>query len=205
MISETVGSVYYSLMVMLPAALDRRLAKWSSAMPGTSWPAWGGHITLLHPFTVPAAAEAVDRLTDCITTVCRRHSAFQLRLDNPVAEQDYTRAGYFAVMLTARDREETGLDALGLLRRDLLAATDDLRTDKRPPAADDEYMPHVTLALGLGQPEAERMVNHIRTDGLTVRFFVEKIALVIFASTSDGQQVTQLPFTLAGVVNIFAD
>lgn len=44
---------YFSLQILLPAESDRKLQRWCEGMPGTSWPSWGGHITLLPAFTCP--------------------------------------------------------------------------------------------------------------------------------------------------------
>ena len=39
-----------SVQILLPERMDNRLEQRTEAMPGASWPTWGGHVTLVPPF-----------------------------------------------------------------------------------------------------------------------------------------------------------
>ncbi len=194
-------AVHYSIMLLLPGDVDRRLMKWSRGMPGASWPSWGGHVTLVPSFTVESEAE----LTDRISTVCQHHRTFQLNLDNPVAEQDWTRPDYRAVMLTIRNPDSPGAEQVQSLQQELIASTADLRTDSRTEVSEKDFLPHVTLAIGIAEVEANEMTSKIRADGLRVSLSVERVWLIRFNPSGEAKRVTRTSFVLPGAVNIFAD
>jgi 2'-5' RNA ligase len=161
-----------SVNILLPEPLDRRLARWAKAMPGASWPAWGGHITLLSSFvpTLPVA-DVLAR----VAAVGEQHAPFTVRLRAPVAIQDVTRPDYDAVFLTVDDEDEPDHHAVRALREDLLAALADVRTDVRRELQQQAFLPHITLALSLAKAEAETLVRAIRAEPLEAEFVVEVI------------------------------
>lgn len=191
----------YSLQLLLPSSLDRRLARWANNMPGASWPSWGGHITLLPTFQTEHPTELAERMT----SVCARHQVFSLRLNQIQAVQDRTRADYWAVML-APDGDSEGAARLTAFQADVATSTAELRTDLRPELMDMPFWPHVTLALGVDEEEADKMVRRIREDGLKADFIVEQIWLLAFSNTATGEpKVDRRLFTLPGLGNIMAD
>ena len=67
MVENEANQLLLSVHILLPEAVDRRLERWTKNMPGTSWPAWGGHITLVPNFTTRAA---VDEVRAVLQSVC---------------------------------------------------------------------------------------------------------------------------------------
>jgi 2'-5' RNA ligase len=143
-------------------------------MPGASWPAWGGHITLVPNFVPKGTVEEVRSI---LWSVCVEEEPFLVRLHDPVALQDMTRPDYFAVFLRADDREGDE-QRLHALREALLGALEAMREDVRPDLIEQPFLPHVTLALGVGESEAERLVRSMRAEPLAAEFMVEVVWLV---------------------------
>jgi len=163
-----------SVAILLPAALQRRLERWAGETPGTSWPSSGGHVTLLPRFRTLLPLKAVS---DYIAAVCRKHEPFTLRLNVPLAVADRTRQDYFAVFLAAGEDAESGRAAATALRDDLAAALGQYREDLLPEVSERPYLPHITLALGLSEREASRIVRICMTAGLAAEFAVETVTL----------------------------
>ena len=191
---------YYSLQILLPTEADRKLQRWSEDMPGTSWPSWGGHITLLSAFTWP---EDVD-LAATIGAVLQHHRAFTLRLDQPVAEPDLTRADYRIVMLTPR--EGGGFLRLSALQAELTQAIFAVGADLRPELTERHYAPHLTLALSVSEAEANRIVSQARSENLSIEFWVQAVWLLHF-TPGEGTETTidRSVFTLPGSGNLLSD
>lgn len=191
---------YFSLQILLPAESDRKLQRWCEGMPGTSWPSWGGHITLLPAFTCP---DTVD-LHALINAVVQRHRAYTLRLDHPVAEPDLTRADYRIVMLTPRTGG--GFLRLSALQAELTEAILAVAHDLRPEITSRHFAPHLTLALGVAEMEAARIVSHARAANLNIEFWVQALWLLHFVP-GEGTELTvnRTIFTLPGSGNLLAD
>lgn len=176
MVEIDANSSLLSVHILLPEAVDRRLERWTRTMPGTSWPTWGGHITLVPNFVPRGSTEEIRA---AIESVCAQAQPFMVRFAAPIATQDSTRPGYFAVFLTV---EETATDSEGVrlpqLRSKLLLALEPLREDLRPQLVDLPFLPHVTLALGLGESEAAKLVREMRAEPLAAEFKVDTVWLV---------------------------
>jgi 2'-5' RNA ligase len=183
-----------SVHIMLPEAIDRRFERWTKKMPGTSWPAWGGHVTLIPNFALRGSVEEVRA---AITAVCVHEEPFLVRLAEPVAIQDMTRPDYHAVFLLV-DEDDGETERLRQLRMALLADLAPLREDLRPELLEQRFMPHVTLALGLGESEAARLVKAIRADPLIAEFMVEVVWLVV-RTPNEGGRVERIPVPLGRV------
>jgi 2'-5' RNA ligase len=191
------NSTLASVHILLPEAIDRRFERWTEKMPGTSWPAWGGHVTLIPNF-VPRVS--VEEVRAAIRAVCAHEEPFMLRLAEPVAIQDMTRPDYHAVFLLV---EEDGGDTQRLhqLRMALLADLAPLREDLRPELLEQRFLPHVTLALGLGEAEAAKLVKAMHADPLVAEFTVEVIWLVV-QTPSEGKRVERIPIALGRVAPV---
>ena len=186
-----------SVHIMLPEAIDRRLERWTKKVPGASWPAWGGHITLIPNFRLRGT---VEEARAAITAVCVHEEPFLLRLNGPVAIQDMTRPDYYAVFLLVEE-EDGGTERLHQLRMALLADLAPLREDLRPELLEQPFMPHVTLALGLGESEAARLVRTLQADPLVAEFMVEVVWLVVRTPKEDGR-VERIPVPLGRVAPV---
>jgi 2'-5' RNA ligase len=184
-----------SVQIMLPEAIQRRFERWTKKMPGASWPGWGGHVTLVPSF-VPRGS--IEEVRAAIAPICAQKKPFPVRVATPVAVQDVTRPGYQAVFLLL---EEQGDEPTRLqnLRDALLQALAPLREDLRPELLQQPFMPHVTLALGLGEAEAAAMVQAMRAEPLSAEFMIEIIWLLIKTPT-DGGRFDRHAFPLGGVV-----
>jgi 2'-5' RNA ligase len=220
-----------SVHILLPESIDRRLERWTTKMPGASWPAWGGHITLVPNF-VPRGS--VDVVRTVLASVCMEEKPLVVRFAAPVAVPDTTRPDYFAVFLNvemanktsdkrvdkpADKTPDTGPDTgpdrtadkevdktpvtegqdkisrLHVLRSKLLLALEPLRQDVRPQLVEQPFLPHVTLALGLSESEATKLVHAMRAEPVTAEFKVEAIWLML-QRVDHGTRVERYPIPL---------
>ena len=182
-------------------------------MEGASWPAWGGHVTLLPNFIERGEPGAVRA---AVEAMCVHEKPFTVNFAAPSAVQDSTRPDYFAVFLavegvthdvedevdaTSDDEGESERDAaqpIRDLRQKLLDTLQPLREDMYPQLVAQKFMPHVTLALGLGELEAQKLVREIRAEPLTAEFKVEVIWLVT-QTFGEGGRFERQPIPLGQV------
>ncbi len=174
----------YSLHILLPEQLNRRFARWAANTTGASWPSWGGHVTLLAPFTLLVPFRDFEA---GLLVVAARHAPLEVHLTDLTVIPDWTRQGYYAVFLAPPAEVGSGLRRLTALQRDLGEQLAPLRVDRFPEIVRREYLPHVTLALGLSETEAHKMVGAARSDGLVAEFRVEQIWL-----KQDGEPVEKV-------------
>jgi 2'-5' RNA ligase len=201
----------FSVQIMLPEALDRRLARRTEDMQGASWPARAGHITLVPGF-VPLGT--IEEVRAAIESVCSGMEPFTLRFGAPVAVPDLTRPDYFAAMITVEnggtpppnrngqsDEQDAATEESGLLqtlRKRLLAALEALREDMQPKLLEGPFLPHVTLALGLSESEALTIVRELRAEPIAAEFEVAALWLVM-KNSGDKAQVERQPIPLGRV------
>lgn len=188
-----------SVQILLPEAVERRFERWTHKMPGASWPSWGGHVTLVPNF-VPQGT--VKEVRAAIASICAQEKPFMVRLATPVAVQDVTRPGYQAVFLLLEEQvleeQDENQPRPQDLRAALLLALAPLRADVRPELLQQPFLPHVTLALGLGESEAAKMVQAMRADPLAAEFMVEVIWLLV-QTPNDGGRVERHSISLGRV------
>ncbi len=170
-------AVTISLQILLPEAINRRFARRVAGLEGASWPEWGGHITLVPPFAPKIERSAV---LVRVAAVCEQTDPFTLHLAEPTAHPDSTRSGYQAVFLTMPDAEADDYRRLLALRERLLAALEGVREDVRPEISAQPFLPHVTLALSLGEQEAMRLVRDLRADSIQAEFRVKELWALTF-------------------------
>lgn len=195
----------YSVQILLPEAINRRLARWSERVPGASWPSWGGHITLV-PHFWPRVDEGA--LIVLLEEACHDESPLPLRFDEAVAVPDVTRSDYFAVFLTIgvqrpeppvdSERRNESPDRLTELRARLFDALAGVRNDARPQLLEQPFLPHVTLAIGLHESEATKLVRRLRSEPLSGEFTVEVIWLMKH-EPDDANHVERHPIPLGTV------
>ncbi len=204
---------------MLPETVNRRLERWTNKLAGASWPAWGGHVTLVPSFVEKGNPGDVRA---ALVELCVHEEPFTVRFGPPLAVADATRPDYYAVFLTvdstdadelpnelngadAADQQEVAPDAplshLHRFRQRLLDALAHLREDVRPQLLEQEFLPHVTLALGLGEAEANQLVREIRAEPLTATFYVEVIWLVT-QTFGEGARFERDPIALGRVAPV---
>lgn len=184
-----------SVHILLPEAIDRRLERWTKNMPGTSWPAWGGHVTLVPNFTTHAS---MDEVRAVLQVVCNEEETFIARFGAPLAVQDMTRPDYYAVFLGIEAAESEAESRLHALREKLLVALEPIREDVRPELLAQPFLPHVTLALGVGEVEANRIVKAMRSELPSAEFPVDVIWLVT-QSVGDSARFERYPLALGRV------
>lgn len=180
-----------SVQILLSEAIDRRLARWAKDAPGASWPSAGGHITLIPAF---ARRGRVDEVRAVAESVCVQVEPFVVRLAEPVAVQDRTRQNYFALFLTVESSQE--VEGIGVategqplfhLREKLLSGLESLREDLHPQLVEQAYLPHITLALGLAESEAQKLVRELRAQPFVAQFWVETVWLIIQGDSGGGR------------------
>ena len=200
MVENEANQLLLSVHILLPEAVDRRLERWTKNMPGTSWPAWGGHITLVPNFTTRAA---VDEVRAVLQSVCSEVETFIVRFGIPSAVQDTTRPEYYAVFLgvdavEVEVAESATVSRLHILRERLLVALEPIREDMRPKLVEQPFLPHVTLALGVGEVEANQIVKAMRTDMPSAEFPVDVVWLVT-QSVGENARFERYPVALGRV------
>lgn len=172
----TTQAAVYSVHILLPESLERRLAEWTEKTPGASWPVWGGHISLLTRFTTPLTLEELEARVDW---VCRKFAPLALEFGDATSVRDVTRPGYHAVFLVLSDPDANASAALFRLRAEIDAQLAEVRAPVREELDGQAFLPHITLALGLSEAEAQTMVNTLRSDGLRAAFSVDAVWLIV--------------------------
>ena len=180
----------FSVMILLPEALQREFERWTDQTEGTSWPVNGGHVTLLPPFQTALTPDAV---VERVTAVCRAKDPFVLRLTMPMAVPDRTRQDYFAVFLAVAEGAETGRAEASALHDDLDRALASYKHDLLPEVSSRPFLPHVTLALGLSEREAGRVVRACAESSLAAEFSVDVVT--VFAAPD--AETTERPWQTA--------
>lgn len=170
-----------SVHILLPEALDRRLARWTEKLPGASWPSWGGHVTLVPHFV---SLGSVDDVRKQLEAVCLHEMPFMMRLGAPMVVKDATRPDYAAVFLgvESADAESVGDDSgsrVHDLREKLLDALEPLREHLQPQLVEQPFLPHITLALSISELEAQKLVRAMRADPVVAEFGVQTIWLIV--------------------------
>jgi hypothetical protein len=84
---------------------------------------------------------------------------------------------------------------LHVLRSKLLSALAPLRQDVRPQLVEQPFLPHVTLALGLSESEATKLVHAMRAEPIAAEFKVEAIWLMM-QRVDHGTRVERYPIPL---------
>ncbi len=174
-----------SVQILLPKPLNQRLARWAKDAPGASWPAWGGHITLVPPFQPLVSFETLEQT---VASVCVRYRPINLRFTNVVSVPDWTREGYRAVILEPPSDAASGedMERFAALQRELSQALSDMGALVKPELLDRPFAPHITLALSVSEMEADHMVSQIRAQGLVAEFTVDRVWLLQFAGSHNG-------------------
>jgi len=193
MAPEPAQPLTFSALILLPDALQKQFERWTDATAGASWPAFGGHVTLLPSFRAELAPEAV---AERVAAVCRVHEPFTLQLTKPLAVADRTRQDYFAVFLAAEEDADSGYTEAAALRYDLDQALAPVKHDLLPELASRPFLPHITLALGVSEREAGRVVRAGIESGLIAEFAVEGVTLFAAGDTDDAGVPQQIVVSL---------
>ncbi|MCC6168902.1 MAG: 2'-5' RNA ligase family protein [Caldilineaceae bacterium] len=184
-----------SIQILLPDAVDRRFRRRVKTLPGASWPAWGGHVTLVPAF-VPTCPprEVFDR----VAQATGQFVAFRIRLAEAVAEGDITRPHFHTVFIQLDDPDSEDHQTLARLQKVIFAALAPVRDAAKPQLDAVPFKPHLTLALGVGDSEAAALVNALRSEPMQAEFLVDAVWLVLTwpAETHDSR-VDRVPVPLA--------
>jgi len=185
MFSEAESSVGYSLEIPLPQYIEQEFRNWIRDVPGATWPRWGGHITVLNRFVPTRGLEPVVR---CVRKVCAACQPFPIRLDEVVSDRHWRDPRLNAVMLVSRQPDEEGCRALVRLHERLKIELEPLKRDVHPELSGRGYVPHLSLTLGVPEPDATRLLEMARASGLEVEFTVENICLLEFVGAVSGEE-----------------
>lgn len=184
-----------SVHILLPESIDRRFRRRVEKLPGASWPAWGGHITLVPSFVPTCPPEQVF---DLVAQAVSGFKAFSVRLIEAVADEDVTRPHFHAVFIQLEDPESEGHQTLARLQQAIGAALAPVRGDTKPELDAIAFTPHLTLALGVGDSEAEKLVNALRSDPLEAEFMVDAVWLVLmWPDEARDPRTDRIPIPLA--------
>lgn len=183
------------IQILLPESVDRRFRKRVEALPGASWPAWGGHITLVASFVPTCPPEQVF---DLVAQAVAEFEAFRVRLTEAVANADVTRPQYHAVFILLDDPDSEDHQTLVHLQKAILASLTPVRGNTHPELEAMPFLPHLTLALGVGDVEARRLVKALRAEPLQAEFLVDAVWIVLMWPSEAGEPATdRIPIRLA--------
>jgi 2'-5' RNA ligase len=174
----------YSLLILLPAPVERELSKWIEQTPGGTLPYWGAHVTLLSDFTPAHGIAAVKRAT---AQVCTAFTPFVVRFDQVLDESHWRRPQLHAVLLFNRPRA-MGHRPLVQLQRELANTLAPLKRDLDPKVSRRVFKPHTSLTWGLPRREAQELGRAAQAAHLKVEFTVDRIWLMEFTPTSSAPQ-----------------
>jgi hypothetical protein len=148
-----------------------------AATPGATWPDEGGHVTVLPPVVPIRGLEAVEA---AIAGVCAAWAPFGLELSRLVRAPHLARPHVHTVLLA--EPAATGRPGpLRGLRRALASALRPVASDPSPAYTRSRYLPHITLTLGVAEPEAARLAGAAEAAGLQAVFVVEALWLRAYA------------------------
>ncbi len=183
--SETESSSGYSLEIPLPQYIEQEFRNWIRDVPGATWPRWGGHITVLNRFVPRGGLHPVVR---AVQKVCAARAPFLIHLDEVLSDRHWRDPQLNAVLLVSGSRDEEGCRALARLHDDLETELEPLKRDVHPELSGRGYVPHLSLTLGVPEPDAARLLEMARASGLEVEFTVENICLLEFVGAVSGEE-----------------
>ncbi|MBC7237896.1 MAG: 2'-5' RNA ligase family protein [Chloroflexi bacterium] len=188
---ETQEKTRHVLVVRLPRAVEIRIEDVFLGLAGATKPTMGYHITVLGPFFL---ADGIDpRSLTPVSQVCARWRPFEVYISGLSAFQtkdDNT------VYLRVQD-----CNRIVDLHYDLLRATRGLinMQDERILRWNEEqYEPHVTLALNLVDKGLAEFMRAAATRDLQASFTVDKIWLCLQEPNGPWQYTAQFPFGETG-------
>lgn len=173
----------YSVEILLPEEIDRRLRRWAEKVPGATWPAWGGHVTLLNRF-IPL--QGLDVICDRIERVTRRFAPFEIDLQRIVCDRHVLRPQLMTVLVAIDPDSESNWPTLVRLENALWSAVAPLVKDATPELRRRPFLPHLTLTRGTGRAAAQRLAQAAREAKLEVQFQVDTLWLVRFEIEQEG-------------------
>ena len=192
----------YSLQILLPASVEEAFRQWSVQV-NTTWPQWGGHITLLSRFKSRQPDMNLQPiLTPFIQEICRRYEPFFLRFETIKIDEHFVRQGLQTVLLVG-EPESSSVETLSDIQRDLVKKLTPHIQFCYPQVALQTFIPHLSLTLGLPVQEADQLAEQARLSDLNLNFRVETLSLLTFApkldestTASDHQLLEKRVFTL---------
>ena len=138
----------YVLVVRLPRRVEIRIEDVFLNLVGATKPTMGYHITLAGPFSLPDGMNT--RCLSSIAEVCRRREPFQVRIAGLDAfRAKDSNAGYVRVRVP---------EPLVSLHNELLK-TLERRITLQDGQDSAQYVPHVTLGLGLNDKQIETFLR----------------------------------------------
>lgn len=162
---EPLTDVRYVLVILLPREVEVRLEDAFLSLVGVSKPVVGYHITLIGPFAWRAESkEALDRLRQ----ICATWRPFEIRFGDVGCFRGSNRNALYIRVLSKMLED---------LRRELWEALIPFIVVDSP-GAGEEYLSHVTLALGLTDEELQRVVASLQTSTVEARFTVTDLHLL---------------------------
>jgi 2'-5' RNA ligase len=169
----------FSLTVPLPDALDASLRAWARATPRATWPAWGGHITLLTPFRVAAPLQRIE------TTLAALGSAqprFDVRLRRVAVKPHIFAEGMWTTQLVID--EKSGASELRTLQAALHADLEDWIDESDRTALEASYEFHVSLVRGVPEAAAWKVAAAAERAGIGATFAVTVVELVALPTSA---------------------
>lgn len=183
----------YSVQILLPDEIDSRLRNWCKNAPGATWPAWGGHVTVLPAFH---PAEPLYRIEEAIAGVASGFAPFQVSLDHVRCRPHLVRPALCIVFLTTHRRRPAGLWDL---HQQLMNAVSPMALPEWDRLWRGPFRPHVSLTTGLSSEAADRLLESTIRDNLQISFEVDQVYLMRHSETApEATPVATFAFAGAG-------
>jgi 2'-5' RNA ligase len=171
---EDSGNVAYALEILLPEELETQFQQWALATPGATWPAWGGHVTLMNRF---APRSGIEHIRSRVATICACFAPFSLCLNRVITEGHWRRPAQHAVLLVSETRPAAS-EPIMRLHSALARSLARCRRDLQPEVTSRPFAPHISLTFGLPRREALQLVRVAREAKLVAEFTVQAIWLL---------------------------
>ncbi len=175
----------YALVVLLPRVIEAQIEDAFLSLVGITRPIMGFHITLVGPFQWLHATpqHALDRLA----RLCRHTRPFEVTVAGLGAFVSEESSAVYLRVAPNRALCRLQARALRLLRPHILLQQD---------ASAEDYVPHVTLGLGLTPEERDRALASMADERFGAIFTVTEVHLVKEELSSPWRPI--MTFPLAG-------
>jgi 2'-5' RNA ligase len=189
-VESSIPGERYALVFVLPRDVQLRIEDTYLHWQGITRPSMGYHVSVLGPFVI-AVGHSQDDLA-VIADVCLKQPSFHLLLGEPgVFQNTGNEVAYLALY---------NPEPMRLLHKMLLESTREIVAAPSPEYhlwTVEQYVPHVTLGIGLNREMAAEFLLYARRHPCTLRCHVQELSLLKQLGGSVWQQLAQ--FALKGV------
>ena len=176
----------YALVFVLPREAQLRIEDTYLHWQGITRPPMGYHVTALGPFVIVKGHSQDD--LGVVANICLNQSAFHLVLGEPdVFRNAANQVAYLAVH---------NPEPMRALHKELLEGTRDIVAAPNPEYrlwTVEQYLPHMTLGIGLGEDAVAEFLVYARRHPLELRCLVQELSLLKRLGGGVWQKLAEFP------------